>query len=142
MSVNPQSPAPPSELESAVQATRAFKKSMAIGRLPYGVPVKGYFLPKDSIQQLLEQNGGDTTGLKMYFAERLNAEGKEVLELVVVATCRGYDGKDYSDEVDYNIPAADDPQQSNLESNPNVIFGAVRPCPRQCGSINVLNSDV
>lgn len=135
---------PISTLEEAIRATREFKEKVKTGNLPIGQLVKGYFLHRETILHLLGQNEGATTGLKIYFALRGDEKDKQWLDLVVVPTY----SENGDEATDFGIPKADEPSQVTrglesfqLESGGTAVFGAPRPCPSQCGSINPLNND-
>ena len=116
-------------LEEAIKSTSTLRERMNKGDWPFE-KIKGYYLSKESIQKMLEQNGGKTSGLKIYFGESTGGD-KPALEVIVVATIA--DDKQQDD--DFDIP----PVGQSIPSAGTAVLGATRPCPDWCGKNNVLN---
>jgi hypothetical protein len=115
------------DLAEAVAMTKKFKITMS-GKWPYQ-KTKGFFIPTDSITNLLAQNDGRTTGLKIYLGEN-NSGGSSFLELIIIATNEVKD--------DLGIPQT---EAEIAAASSSVMIGDTRPCPVNCGKANVLNQD-
>lgn len=134
----------PLDLSAAIAHTQNFRNRLKSGSLPYKVPVQGYFLNRDSVMALLNQNNGDITGLKIYFAEKNDENGDPVLDIVVLGTYRD----ENTDCNDYGVPeedggsygAAKDAKAPSALAGNEPRFSEARPCPHQCGKKNLLNS--
>jgi hypothetical protein len=112
-------------LREAVAMTKKFKLTMQNG-WPYQ-KTKGYHISFDSIEILKAQNGGKTSGLKIYFGEKID-NGSAFLELIIIATDEKKD--------DFKIPEI----ESEIDAaSGSVAIGDTRPCPEWCGKKNVLN---
>mgnify|MGYP000520628310 CR=1 FL=1 len=119
-------------LPEAVIKIRDFRLHSKMSTFPYSsTHSKGHFVDKTDIDNILAQNGGKITGLKIYFAETLDEYNKLMLDIVIVGT---YDDGT-SKYTDFGVPsdapvvmAANDP-----------IIAKNRPCPDQCGKTNCFN---
>lgn len=85
---------------------------------------KGFVIDIGTIKDLLGQNEGDISGVKIYMGQDIYGVKKGI----VVATVGGaYD--------DFGVP-------SSLNAPCLAILGEARPCPHQCGKNNILNADI
>ena len=91
--------------------------------------VKGYFISKENIEDLLTQDGLSLQGIKIY----LGYDQNNVFRIIVVAV-KGDLSVDY--KVPSNIPIL---QSTSIGDLPAI--GEPRPCPEHCGDNNVLNTD-
>jgi hypothetical protein len=108
----------------AVGIAKKFRITIGTPKWPYQ-KTKGYFIPRDSVEQIWAQNEGVIKGLKIYFGENIES-GKVTLELIIIGA--DANSNDYLVPVSGTLPA-------------NLVIGDARPCPINCGTKNVLNSD-
>lgn len=104
------------DLKAVCQLTKNF-------RTQFPSYAHGFVIDIGTIRDLLSQNSGNVTGIKMYMGlDRLGT-----FKAVAVATINSsYD--------DFGIP--------DIATGPcNVILGEARPCPSECGKANPLNTD-
>lgn len=87
---------------------------------------KGFYLSSESIKALLNQDGKELQGLKIY----LGYDENECFKAIIV----GVIGENADD---YKIPASIE-EMKTLATDPPI--GPVRPCPVWCGTPNVLNT--
>jgi hypothetical protein len=105
-------------LEFAAQCAQNYRGSLS----NYA---KSFFIEKSVIEDLLAQNGGDITGIRVYLGLD-NAIQPVKLVAAAVATTGANDD-------DFDIPEkATDPT--------NAIIAETRPCPIHCPKPNALNS--
>jgi hypothetical protein len=105
------------DLTAAAALTRAFRTTPV-----YSSYAKGFIIDIGTIKDLISQNSGDVSGVKIYMG--IEAQTK-TYKAVAVATV----GSKYED---FNIP--------DRPSEPcGAILGEGRPCPEWCGKPNALN---
>ena len=92
-------------------------------RMAYPDFARGFVLDIKTVKALLDQNGGNISGIRIYLGMNTNKQN------VAVAVSTTGDNCD-----DFGIPV-------NLDEKCNLILGEPRPCPSQCGKDNALNSD-
>ncbi|WP_153800136.1 hypothetical protein [Foetidibacter luteolus] len=108
-----------------------------ISDFPFSKDQKGYFIPKDSIDELFAQDQGvGFTGLKVYFgkSDDTGDDGKALLDIIVIATIK----EEQYEATDYKVPG-------ELPENPGANepkIAKARPCPSQCGKENALNKPI
>ena len=102
------------DLTEVAQLTRNY-------RTAHSAYAKGFVIDIGTIRDLLAQNGGNISGIKLYMGQEIIGTFRGI----AIATV----GPSYDD---YNIP--------NLVTDPcNAILGEARPCPVSCGAANALN---
>jgi len=104
-----------STLSEVAQLTKAYRKANPD-------KARGFVIDIKTIKALLDQNGGDISGIRIYLGVDANNESVAVAVSTV--------GSEYDD---FGIPL-------NVDEKCNSIFGEARPCPSQCGKENALNS--
>ena len=115
--------------DKAREWTKRFREVFGEKQEFSGKKVKGYFMSRGNIEDLLSQDGLSLQGIKVY----LGYDENDVFRIIVVAVKGGL-------SVDYNVPRdieiLEDTTIANLPS-----IGEPRPCPEHCGDPNVLNTD-
>jgi len=102
------------DLTTAARLTKKFRDK-------YPKHARGFAIDIKTITDLINQNSGDVSGIRVY----MGVDETETFKAVVVATINAaYD--------DFNIP------HLSTETS-NAILGEGRPCPYECGKDNVLN---
>lgn len=136
--LSPQNLAYVKGLKEACQSVADYKSAIQNDpTFPFTQKQKGYFIPIQSVLQLLSQGNGTTeiiTGLKIYFGESQDVDdtGKPLIDLIIVATA--FDPLN-SNATDFRVPV--DVPAANNATDP--LIGTTRPCPSQCGATNALN---
>ena len=121
--------ADPSDItwENAINWTENFRKTFGDKQEFNGKKVKGYFMSRGNIEDLIAQDGLALQGIKIYIG--LDENG--VFRTIIVAV-KG------NESIDYKVPETRADLNSTSFGNLPVI-GEVRPCPEWCGKKNVLN---
>lgn len=114
--------------EEASDQCQLYREFMSSSPIPPDLRVNAYLLKKEDIDELLSQGGG-LDGVRIYIGHELFGANGYAVRLFSVACKKNDEGK-YDD---WNIPA--DPKVFDG----NAILGESRPCPRECGSRNILN---
>lgn len=105
-------------LEFAAQCALNFRGSLS----NYA---KGFFIEKKVIEDLLAQNGGDITGIRIYMGLDNTTQPVKLVAAAVATTGVNDD--------DFDIP-------ENPTDPTNAIIAETRPCPIHCAKSNALNS--
>ncbi len=121
------------DLPTCVGMTKLFREVDNGNKLPFQIHRKGYTLPLADIQNILKQNNSSITGIKVYFGIDVDNTGQRTLQLIAIGTFD--DGT--SPFSDYNIPEIG---AANPNIPENIVFGNLKPCPKECGKNNVLNA--
>lgn len=113
--------------DNAVKWTKNFRDEFGDKQKFNDKKVKGYFMSRGSVEDLLAQDGLALQGIKIY----IGYDENEVFRVIVVAV-KGNKG------YDYNVP--DNADSLRTAANADLpSIGESRPCPEWCGKDNVLN---
>lgn len=106
-------------LEEAAAFTANYRGNTAFAGL-----VKGFLIDSDTIAELLNQNDGNTNGIRVYLGVDDTGHAAQLKALAVATAGEEFD--------DFDIP--------ETGSKTTAIIAEPRPCPEHCGKMNVLNS--
>ena len=108
------------DFQTVCNATRAFRNAFGPRY------AKGFLIDVDTINQLLKQNGGNISGIRVYLG--LDNSTNPIASAVATVKLPPYDYADFS------VP--------DLQTSPcTSLLGEARPCPYQCSPDNALNKD-
>lgn len=108
-----------SDLPTAANYTRAFRNHAG-----YSLFAKGFVIDIGTLNDLISQNGGKISGIKVYMGIDTTTSPNTFKAVAVATVGANYD--------DYGVPLK--PSDAC-----GVILGEGRPCPEWCGADNALN---